>query len=131
MADPKPHDSDEEEEENAGMPVLAKTVGKTRFAKAQRRIKRGLNLIHKVDAETYAALGRCLDEAALSVVQCWADFAKPPKDDDKGSEPQILTGHLAMTGVLSLVPPGHYHAELQRYLNETLDKFWGIECEAE
>jgi hypothetical protein len=104
-------------------------VGKARFAGAQKRIKKGLNLVHKVDAETYVALGHCLDEAARSVVSCWADFARPPKANDTGAEPQVLTGHLALTAVLSLVPPGTQHDELGRYLNGALDKFWGIESE--
>jgi len=60
----------------AQQPALEKTVGKARFAGAQRRIKRQLNLIHDVDQETYIALGHAIDEAANALVQCWTDFAR-------------------------------------------------------
>jgi len=56
----------------------------------------------------------------------WMD--RPPKDNDKGPEPQVLSGHLAMTGLMSLVPSGSQQQEsLAKYVNEALDKFWGVD----
>lgn len=101
-----------------------KRVHKASFASAQRKIKKDLKIDHTIEGDALVSAGRCLDEASNSVVGRWVQFGSSARAD-KGDKGRRLTGPIALSGLLSLVPVDQ-RGSVTIYVNEALDAFYDV-----
>lgn len=97
---------------------------------AQRRIKKGLKIVNKIDGDAYSAMGRCLDEATQAIITRWINLAGP-KDSIDGSAAAnagafpTLTPQIALSGIFSLIPQ-EQHADVVNFVQDALDAYHGV-----
>ena len=94
-------------------------------AVAQKRIKRNLKIVNKVDADAYSAIGRCLDEVAQTVVTRFIQMAGPKNTGPGSPAYPTLTHQTALSAIFSLVPIEE-HARVVDFVNDALDAYHGV-----
>jgi hypothetical protein len=99
-------------------------VHKASYATAQKRIKKGLGIANTVEGDAYVSMGRCLDDCAAAIVDRWVEFA--PVNGVEGKSNKTLSGVLALSGTMSLVPD-EQHDAVENFINDSLNAFYASE----
>lgn len=110
---------------NGGVGKRRQRIHKASFVIAQRKIKKDLGIQHSIESDALVSTGRCLDEATQSVIARWIAYGGKQTEDDDNKSHRVLSGPLAIQGLLSIVPADR-RSEVSAFVNDSLNAFYDV-----